>query len=588
VSNTNAHTFRTHTCNELRVSDVDKDVVLCGWLQYQRINTFVVLRDGYGQVQIVLPQDRNDLKDILNDVPLESVLQIKGTVAKRPEDQIKKNIPTGEIEVIASDVTVLNKADVNIPFLIRNYNKAKEDLRLKHRYLDFRFPEMQHNLRFRSQFLMKVRDFLINQRDFVEVETPTLFKQTPGGAREFIVPTHEKNEYYSLVQSPQQLKQLLMVGSVDRYFQVARCYRDESTRPDRQPEFTQLDIELSFTTRDSIVSLIEHLLCHCLNIPLREFPRVSYQDAMNLYGTDKPDLRYECKITNLNHFRSSQSDTTPVDTDFTFSSLTLSKAADQFSNKTLAEYQDLAKKSYSGTKITAIKIQEDSSWRSKLTKILPDLNWEEFNKEGNVKQDDVLVVAWGKRAHVLSLLGAIRVQHHRSITSLLNSQPLDFNNPHSFNICWIVDFPLFLPLEDQTNGAIESAHHPFTLPHPEDEHLLLTKPLEVRGLHYDLVLNGNEIGGGSIRIHNSELQEQILRLLNIETSSLQHMIQAFKYGCPPHGGIALGIDRLMSILCRTPTIRDVIAFPKGFGGKDHLSGAPCDIAKEDKDYYHLR
>uniref|UniRef100_A0A8D8XRR9 Aspartate--tRNA ligase, mitochondrial n=1 Tax=Cacopsylla melanoneura TaxID=428564 RepID=A0A8D8XRR9_9HEMI len=267
VSNTNAHTFRTHTCNELQVSDVDKDVVLCGWLQYQRINTFVILRDGYGQVQVVLPQDRNDLKGILSETPLETVLQIKGTVARRPEDQIKKNIPTGEIEVIASDVTILNKADVNIPFLIRNYHKAKEDLRLKHRYLDFRFPEMQHNLRFRSRFLMRVREFLINHRDFVEVETPTLFKRTPGGAREFVVPTHEKNEYYSLVQSPQQLKQLLMVGSMDRYFQVARCYRDESTRPDRQPEFTQLDIELSFTTRDNILSLIEQLLFHCLGIP---------------------------------------------------------------------------------------------------------------------------------------------------------------------------------------------------------------------------------------------------------------------------------------------------------------------------------
>uniref|UniRef100_A0A8D9FFM3 Aspartate--tRNA ligase, mitochondrial n=1 Tax=Cacopsylla melanoneura TaxID=428564 RepID=A0A8D9FFM3_9HEMI len=317
---------------------------------------------------------------------------------------------------------------------------------------------------------------------------------------------------------------------------------------------------------------------------------MTYQDAMNHYGSDKPDLRYECKITNLDHL-SSQTNT-PADTDLTYCSLTLSNSAEQFSNKTLSQYQELAKKSYVGTKVTAVKIQEDSSCRSKLSKMIPELKWDEFSKEGNVKQGDVLVLAWGKRAHVLSLLGDIRVEFHRDVTSQLNTQPLDLNNPASFNICWIVDFPLFLPLEDESNGVngagLESAHHPFTLPHPDDEHLLLTKPLEVRGLHYDLVLNGNEIGGGSIRIHSSALQEQILQLLNIDPTTLQHMIQAFKYGCPPHGGIALGIDRLMSILCQTPTIRDVIAFPKGFGGKDHLSGAPCDVAKEEKDYYHLR
>ncbi|KAI5704350.1 hypothetical protein M8J75_004335 [Diaphorina citri] len=568
VSKTNVYTTRSHTCGALRLSDVDKTVTLCGWLQNQRVDMFALLRDAYGQVQVIVPNHRNDLKNILNEAPLESVLQVEGTVVKRPEDQIRKDGSTGEIEVIASNITVLNKADVNIPFHIKNYNKAKEDLRLKHRYLDFRFPEMQHNLRFRSKFLMRTREFLATHRDFVEVETPTLFKRTPGGAREFVVPTHEPNKFYSLVQSPQQLKQLLMVGSVDRYFQIARCYRDESTRPDRQPEFTQLDIELSFTTRDDVMRLIEELLCYCLNIPTRTFSRISYNDAISLYGSDKPDLRYDCKIKNVDNFRSNRSETKSSGEDV-YRILILPKDLDS-TNKKITEYKNLAKKAFNDVKMSTVKVQDSLEWTNKLTKILPDLNVEEFRNKENLEEGDLIVVSWGKQEDVLSLLGMIRSESHK--IKVKNTLPLEFDNPKSFSIFWVVDFPLFLPSD---SGTLESAHHPFTQPHPEDEHLLSSNPLEVRGLHYDLVLNGNEIGGGSIRIHSSELQESILHFLNIETSSLQHMIQAFKYGCPPHGGIALGIDRLMSILCGTQSIRDVIAFPKGFGGKDHLSGAPC-------------
>lgn len=578
VSNTSTYSTRSCTCEELRLSDIDKTVVLCGWVQYVRGTMFLILRDAYGQVQIIVPQDNNVMKSLMNDITLESVLQVEGIVAKRPEGQVRKNTPSGEIEVHATNLTVLNKADANIPFHIRNYSKAKEDLRLKHRYLDFRFPEMQHNLRFRSNFLMKAREFLINHRDFVEVETPTLFRRTPGGAREFIVPTHEKHQFYSLVQSPQQLKQLLMVGSLDRYFQVARCYRDESTRPDRQPEFTQLDIELSFTSRENIMSLIENLFCFCLNISPRIFPRMKYREAMDSYGTDKPDLRYDCKIKNIDNFLRS------IDDDSSNKAhriLILPNAAEKMTRKVIKEYQSLAKKMFKTVNLSVVKADNDEV----LTKIIPSLNLDLFRSEEKLNADDVIVVASGNEHDVLACLGYIRTVHHKTAMSNLNRQPLDFENPKSFNVFWVVDFPLFIIDED---GNMESAHHPFTQPHPEDGHLLETKPLEVRGLHYDLVLNGNEIGGGSIRIHSTQLQECMLHLLNIDPASLQHMLDAFKYGCPPHGGIALGIDRLMSILCGTETIRDVIAFPKGFGGKDHLSGAPCDISEQEKLYYHLR
>ncbi|KAL1124234.1 hypothetical protein AAG570_002004, partial [Ranatra chinensis] len=296
----NEYTQRTHTCGELRNSHVGSHVRLCGWLEFQRMNRFAVLRDAYGSTQIVIPEDRGDIMKELNETALESSVSIEGLVDLRPESQINEKMATGEIEVNVSDYKVLGKAIKKLPFTIRNYNKATESVRMRYRYLDLRYPEMQAMLRLRSQFIMRMREFLINQRSFVEVETPTLFRRTPGGAQEFVVPTHHPGEFYSLVQSPQQLKQLLMVGGTDRYFQVARCYRDEGARPDRQPEFTQLDIELSFTDSSQVMRLVEELLATSwpsslppLSIP---FPTMTFEQAFSDYGTDQPDVRYGCKV----------------------------------------------------------------------------------------------------------------------------------------------------------------------------------------------------------------------------------------------------------------------------------------------------
>ncbi|XP_050426076.1 aspartate--tRNA ligase, mitochondrial [Adelges cooleyi] len=464
VSETNFYTFRTHTCGELRIEDVGKTVVLCGWYEFSRFSRFITLRDGYGSTQIIIPKNDPQTNNVnLKNIPFESILLCHGIVHARPNDQINDSLETGLIEVVVNKLEVLNLVKTSIPFQIRNFNKANESIRLKHRYVDLRFPEMQRNLRLRSSVLMKMREFLINSRNFVEVETPTLFKKTPGGAQEFIVPTHDKGKCYSLVQSPQQLKQMLMVGSIDRYFQIAKCYRDEATRPDRQPEFTQLDIEMSFTDQNGVLRLVEELLSFIWPKELGEiktpFPRMSYDEAMKNYGSDKPDMRNQA----------AESSDTPQETD----------------------------------------------------------------------------------------------------------------NANRWRFIWIVDFPLFE--QDSETGSIQSVHHPFTQPQEQitDDNLL-----KVKGYHYDLVLNGCEVGGGSIRIHDADLQTRVIEsILKIPIHNMSHLIEALKSGCPPHGGIALGIDRLMSILCSTNSIRDVIAFPKTFEGKDLLTGAPSEISAEDIERY---
>ncbi|XP_050527269.1 aspartate--tRNA ligase, mitochondrial isoform X2 [Daktulosphaira vitifoliae] len=467
TSKTNLYTFRTHTCGELRSNNVGEYVVLCGWLEYVRLGRFIVLRDGYGSTQLIIPKNDTKLINIIKIVPLESILSCHGFVHSRPTEQINEDQKTGTIEVVIKKIDVLNIVKTTIPFQIRNFNKANESIRLKHRYVDLRFPDMQYNLRLRSKLLMRMREFLINYRNFVEVETPTLFKKTPGGAQEFIVPTHEIGKCYSLVQSPQQLKQLLMVGAIDRYFQIAKCYRDEATRPDRQPEFTQLDIEMSFTDQNGVIKLIEELLLYIWPKELGEiqipFPRMSYDDAIKNYGTDKPDIGGKLKGES-NDIKNTSKNTNP--------------------------------------------------WR----------------------------------------------------------------------FVWIVDFPLF---ETSSNGkSIQSVHHPFTQP---QEEITSSNILKVKGYHYDLVLNGCEVGGGSIRIHDADLQTRVIEsILKIPIHSMSHLIEALKSGCPPHGGIALGVDRLLSILCNTNSIRDVIAFPKTFEGKDLLTGAPSEITDEDKERYYLK
>ncbi|CAG4936735.1 unnamed protein product [Colias eurytheme] len=554
VQESSSFTYRTHTCGELRPINEGEKVTLCGWVQFARLSKFLLLRDSYGLTQCVV----NDSLIDISSLPLETIIKVEGTVITRPKDMINREMTTGEIEVVIERLEVLNNVE-KLPFNLRNYQKPKEQLRLQYRYVDLRFPEMQYNLRQRSQMLHNMRRFLIEKHNFCEVETPTLFCRTPGGAREFVVPTHHSGLFYSLVQSPQQFKQMLMSGGVDRYFQIARCYRDEATRPDRQPEFTQLDIELSFTNLNGILSMIENLMYETFikDLPKPPFPRMTYKNAIENYGSDKPDLTYDLKLKNITNL---------------FGEISESAYAISYSSKLgklTTKYKDQIKeirKKYNVKVVFEENLQKDFG---------TDIS---NNIRNVINSNETYIIALGDSENACLCLGEIR----QLLASLLKSKDLLIVN-NTMKPLWVVDFPLFLKGE----YGLETCHHPFTAPHPDDLHLLETEPLKVRSLAYDLVLNGNEVGGGSIRIHNAGLQEKVLKILNIDSSSLQHFLDALKSGCPPHGGIALGIDRLVSIGCNAESIRDVIAFPKSHEGKDPLSGAPNIISEDDKKYYHI-
>lgn len=555
--NKNSFSCRTHTCGELRTLHVGQKVTLCGWVQYLRLSKFLLLRDGYGLVQCVT----NDNSIDFSDITLEAVIKVHGTVTSRPKAMVNSDMTTGEVEVTIAHMELLNTVD-KLPFNLRDYQKPKEQLRLQHRYIDLRFPEMQHNLRSRSAMLHHMRRFLVEQNGFVEVETPTLFCRTPGGAREFVVPTHHSGLFYSLVQSPQQFKQMLMCGAIDRYFQIARCYRDETTRPDRQPEFTQLDIELSFTDRDGVLSLMESLLyeTYIKTLPKPPFQRMTYKTALESYGSDKPNLTYGLKFQNVTKLFPDK------DSHFGAYCIHYPKDIGKLTAKSKEVIRELTKKYR-----TKVVLNEN------LSKELGTNVSSHLNEKGD--GCSAAIVSLGDNDDACLCLGEVR----EMICNLLKTKNLITVNDDVTPL-WVVDFPLFLK---GANGSLETCHHPFTAPHPEDLHLLDSEPLKVRSLAYDIVMNGNEVGGGSVRIHNGDLQERVLRLLDIDPGSLAHFLTALKSGCPPHAGIALGIDRLVALACNAESIRDVIAFPKSHEGKDPLSGAPNVISDEDKKYYNI-
>ncbi|XP_073987845.1 aspartyl-tRNA synthetase, mitochondrial isoform X2 [Rhodnius prolixus] len=459
----NSYSNRTHTCGEITVDNINQVVTVCGWLHYHRMNKFAVLRDAYGSVQAFIPEERNDLQSTLSSTPLESVIEVTGKVHKRPQHQINKQMLTGEIEISVDDFKVINAVKKSLPFSIRDYNKANEATRMKFRYLDLRFPVMQRNLRFRSSFLMKIREFLLNNA-FLEVETPTLFKKTPGGAQEFIVPTHIPGEFFSLVQSPQQFKQLLMVGGIDRYFQIARCYRDEGARPDRQPEFTQLDVEISFSDAHHVMKLIEDLLHYCWpnKSLITPFERITYSEAMQKYGSDKPDLIPRFPIITLDDQDASNMKKAIIISD-----------GDKFITSSFRKHCEIVNKNYyNDVKLHVLRYKNSRQWQIDADKICGLLG-NKINEHG-IKENDFIFLAVGPEMNSLKLLGKVRSMY----INIVKGKELNGTQCMTglYRPLWIVDFPLFEVDEEQ--GILKPAHHPFTSPHPDDLHLLSTEPLK--------------------------------------------------------------------------------------------------------------
>jgi len=634
----NSFNSRTHTCGELRLADEGASVLICGWLQFKRLDKFLVIKDSYGVTQLLLKDDAVIEDGVsVTHIPLESVVEAEGVVTARPPKMQNPKMATGEVEVAVSRLKVLNACREALPFFSTStlkHGESNERMRLANRYLDLRMDRMQANIRFRSSLLMRMREFLHDLHGFVDVETPTLFRRTPGGAREFLVPTHNPGEFFCLPQSPQQFKQLLMVGGIDRYFQIAKCYRDEGTKRDRQPEFTQLDIELSFVDRDGVKSLIERLLIHSLSnvkydnqavpVPTTPFPTITYDEAMSSYGVDKPDVRFDMKVIDLTQSMSAEGTGSTVfdsclqaggcvkciKVDRGSELLTKSEWKEVLSNEsekveTKAADDELQVESESVEDVAEvasvdseqnfalIHVKKDSKWKtSSHARFVNDKTRLLVNDHIVARPSDVIVLTQGDDASGLSVaLGKLRLK----IAKTLESKGVHiYDQPFAW--LWVDDFPLFLPAESEGDAAssstskshLESAHHPFTAPHPDDAHLLEVDPLRCRGLHYDLVLNGNEVGGGSIRIHEGEFQRRILKeFLKEETDQMEHLLKALDSGAPPHGGIALGLDRLVAVLVGANSIRDVIAFPKSADFKDLMAKAPASVELTELDYYNI-
>ena len=589
---------RTHHCNELRPSHIGQTVTLSGWVHSRRDLggvIFIDVRDREGRTQTVFdPSDLpKDLFDRAGSLRSECVISVTGKVRQRPAGTNNAKIATGEIEVAVTELELLNFADV-LPFPVDDpevASKVNEELRLKFRYLDLRRPEMARNLRLRHKVTTATRVFM-DEQGFLEVETPTLFKSTPEGAREFLVPSRQHPGYfYALPQSPQQFKQILMVGGVEKYFQIARCYRDEDQRADRQLEFTQIDIEMSFIEREDIYNLIEGLLKRVWKVALNidvptPFQRLSFQEALNRFGIDKPDTRFAMELVDFTEdFRSSgfKVFSGAVANGGVVKALNAKgmAGATQGQIETMTDYA----KSFGAKGLAYIKV-EAGEWKSPIVKFFSDAEKQSLTRKLAIEEGDLILFAADQWLNACEILGRIRLY----CADILKAQGKLTIDSNRFDFLWVIDFPL-LSFDKEMNRWY-SSHHPFTAPVAEDIAHLDSDPKKVRGQHYDVVVNGVELGGGSIRIHRPDVQKKIFEnILQIPpemvTARFGYMLEAFRYGAPPHGGIALGLDRLVAILCGTNSIRDVIAFPKTAKGTDLMTESPAPVEPKQLRELHL-
>ena len=578
--------YRTHTNGQLRAEHIGQEVTLAGWVQKTRDKGFMVwvdLRDRYGITQLIFDAQRTqkDMMQQAQNLGREFVIQISGTVIER--ESKNPNMPTGDIEILVSKVTILN-ASLTPPFTIEDTTDGGEDLRMKYRYLDIRRNPVRENLIFRHKVSMAVRNYLSAQ-GFVDVETPYLIKSTPEGARDFVVPSRmNQGQFYALPQSPQTFKQLLMVGGLDKYFQIVKCFRDEDLRADRQPEFTQIDCEMAFVEQEDILNTFEGLTRHLLKeingVSIGAFPRMQYDDAMRLYGNDKPDIRFAMEFGELNQVAKHKEFNV-----FNTAELVVGIAvpgANSFTRKEIDKLIDWVRRPQVGALgMVYCRCNEDGSFKSSVDKFYDQEDLAKWAETTGAKPGDLICVLSGQTNKVRAQLSALRMEL---------AERLDLRKPDEFAPLWVVDFPL-LELDEET-GNYHAMHHPFTSPKPGQMELLETSPGEVKANAYDLVLNGNEIGGGSIRIHDKQTQATMLKHLGFSEQEAKaqfgFLMDAFEYGAPPHGGIAFGLDRLVAILGGQETIRDFIAFPKNNSGRDVMIDAPAPLDDTQLTELHLK
>ena len=570
--------LRTHNCGELGIKDVKSNVTLCGWAQKIRDKGKIIwidLRDRYGITQLMFEEDSSNKNtfDIAKKCGREYVIMVSGEVRERMSKN--PNISTGDIEIKVSEMEYLNVSEVP-PFTIEDETDGGEDLRMKYRYLDLRRAPLQKNIFLRHKLMSETRNYL-NSQEFIEIETPVLIKSTPEGARDFIVPSRmNQGEYYALPQSPQTFKQLLMVSGYDKYYQLVKCFRDEDLRADRQPEFTQIDCEMSFVTREDVLKsfgkLINHLFNEVLKTDIGEIPIMQYDEAINSYGSDKPDLRFGMRFSDISSIVQGNGFKVFDDSEVILSIKV--KGASSYSRKELDELTNFVKKPQIGSKgLVYIKCNEDGSFKSSVDKFYSQETFKDIASINNAKKNDLILILAGEKSQTFSAMSSLRI---------LMGDRLGLRDPNNFKPIWIVDFPMFS--YDIESNSYHAMHHPFTSPISSDTKLLDSEPIKAKANAYDLVINGVEIGGGSIRIHQRSLQEKVFKILGFSSKEANDqfgfLLNAFRYGTPPHGGIAFGFDRLCALFAGKESIRDFIAFPKNTSGRDTMIDSPSAIDED--------